>query len=146
MACFVVFLDVDGVLNTDTPLPQKPPIHTNLLKNLVFLHRKYGFTLVLSSTWRSFEKTRRMITSILSKQGIPIFDLTPEFPNAKEKWQQNRAKEILQWVNLNKPCAWVAIDDLPLRLPSKNFVKTNPSLGFNFAKLKEFEQKYQVLM
>lgn len=137
-SCFVVFLDVDGVLNTDN---MNMPICIKLLENFTRMQKKYNFSVVLSSTWRSFPHSKNLITKILASRGVAIRSVTPELPNGATKWQQNRAREILMWVAANKPCGWIAVDDLPLRLPFGNFVKTNPRIGFDAIRAEELEHK-----
>jgi len=98
---YLVFLDIDGVLNnrdTDvTKLYVIEPFLTKRLKPLFKLKGKTG--IVLTSTWRYTEKTRDGVTQALKKAGLKtFFSCTPNF----SKTQNNsRAKEIAWWLNTN---------------------------------------------
>ena len=149
--CIAVFLDVDGVLNTDIPTSTTIEVgrglylNEDLLDNFVRLYKKYGFSVILSSTWRSFANTKKTIKHILHQRGVPIVGYTKQI-GKKENWNKNRDVEISEWVHRNQPCGWIALDDLPLNLPIKNFVHTNSTLGFLGSKKKEFEVKIKFML
>ena len=116
----VIFLDVDGVLNSwqydhfyrtaqdgnidETRLP--------ILKHLVEMSNA---KIILSSSWRKhWSKDKSLCDSIgmalenlFSEYQLSIFDKTSELPN------NNRAEEIKIWLNQNKSVThFVIIDDM----------------------------------
>ncbi len=115
----VIFLDIDGVLNSEnTRNPRKLPyvVEPRLLKRLYGLLRQTRAKVVLSSTWRYDP------AGLFSARHwrIPFIDVTPDLP------KQPRSKEILTWLKAHpKVTRFVVIDDedddldgLPLFQPS----------------------------
>ena len=115
----VIFLDIDGVLNSRrTPNPRKFPyvIDPKLLKRLEVILDDTKAKVVLSSTWRYDP------AGLFSAKhwGIPFIDVTPDLP------KQPRRKEILKWLKEHPTVdRFVVIDDeddeldkLPLFQPS----------------------------
>ena len=69
----VIFLDIDGVLNSDsTPNPRKFPY---IVEELV---RRTGATVVLSSTWR-VDPVGRFAAKLYE---VPFDDICPDMPGA----------------------------------------------------------------
>ncbi|MBO5287071.1 MAG: hypothetical protein J6B34_02995 [Clostridia bacterium] len=113
----VIFLDIDGVLNSrrydltrggddgnidKTRLP--------LLKEIV---DKTGAKIVLSTTWRTnWDKDESKLTekgkelrSTLLEYGLEIYDKTPDID------LNERPKEIMAWLEKNEVDGFVIIDD-----------------------------------
>ena len=115
----VVFLDIDGVLNSDeTPNPRKLPyvVDRKLHARLEKLIERTGAKVVLSSTWRIDP-----IGLYAAKYwGVPFFDVCPDMPKSP------RRDEILEWLSHHRRVTRYAIiddeddelDDLPLFQPS----------------------------
>lgn len=83
----VIFLDVDGVLNSNRST--EPTIAEDMVKRLAHIARKTGASIILSSSWR-FEYVRHInpeldyydkdidhLITILKKYGLEIADTTP---------------------------------------------------------------------
>ena len=104
----VIFLDIDGVLNTkdyrenpDVDYFEHPisEIHMCLLEYLV---KTTGAKIVLSSTWREYWKKGKTqsdpfgvyINKLFSKYGLEIYDKTPEL--------RDRSDEIDAWKKLHQ--------------------------------------------
>lgn len=115
----VIFLDIDGVLNSkNTPNPRQFPyvVDPKLLKRLKRLLERTGAKVVLSSTWRYDP------AGIFSAKhwGVPFVDVIPDIP------KKARRDEILMWLKHHpKVKRFVVIDDeddeldqLPLFQPS----------------------------
>src|SRR3954453_4989022 len=115
----VVFLDIDGVLNSDaTPNPRKLPyvVDRKLLRRFKTLLKRTGAKAVLSSTWRYDP------AGLFSARhaGIPFIGTTPDMP------RRPRREEVLAWLAAHPRVKRYAIiddedyglDELPLFQPS----------------------------
>jgi hypothetical protein len=115
----VIFLDIDGVLNSDdTPNPRKFPYivdlrHLSILEGLLV---RTGAIVVLSSSWRTDP------VGLLAARfyGVPFTDVCPDRPEV------SRCEEMLDWLSAHQDVhRYVVIDDesdclddLPLFQPS----------------------------
>jgi hypothetical protein len=115
----VIFLDIDGVLNTTaTPRPNKESrvIEQTLLARLKRLLQDTGATVVLSSTWRH---DREGLASA-KRLGIPFTDVLPDMR------PYPRSEEIAAWLEAHPHVQRFAVidddddclDALPLFQPS----------------------------
>jgi hypothetical protein len=115
----VIFLDIDGVLNSKmTPNPRKFPyvVDKKLLARLHKLLDRTRAKVVLSSTWRVDP------VGLLAARhwGIPFMDVCPDMPKS------SRRKEVLAWLAAHPKLTRYAIiddeddelDDLPVFQPS----------------------------
>ena len=125
----VIFLDVDGVLNTEecddapkegqegsegflyhenTPIP----LLKRSLDNLRYVLQQTGAKIVISSSWRLFPERLELLTQILeafspSEESV-VIGLTPDLSNS---WS-GRGEEVQAWLNQNKNCSrFVVVDD-----------------------------------
>ena len=88
----VIFLDVDGVLNSSQDgfnIKLETTKHLVLLKQLV---DETGAEIVLSSSWRIYDKTRAFIKKKLEEYGIALIGVTPDTGESK-------GKEIKKWLD-----------------------------------------------
>jgi hypothetical protein len=142
----VLFLDIDGVLNSQEFLQnnKNEPIdrrNVSVLKNII---DKTGAVIVMSSAWRFWfddnlapeEGYSQYLYDILSEFGIKIFSKTPDFSTKeirdKKTFSHVKAKEILAWLNENTSFdKYVVIDDLDLLNEEVNahLVRTNGEVG-----------------
>jgi HAD domain in Swiss Army Knife RNA repair proteins len=115
----VIFLDIDGVLNSDqTPNPRKLPyvVDRKLLTRFKRVLKRTGAKVVLSSTWR-YDPAGLFSATY---HGVPFLDVIPDMPH------RPRRAEILSWLKKRpKVERFVVIDDdddelddLPLFQPS----------------------------
>src|SRR3954469_2921313 len=115
----VIFLDIDGVLNsTSTPNPRKFPyiVDRELVGRFQALVRKTAATVVLSSTWR-VDPIGRLAAKHFE---VPFSDCCPDMPDA------HRCDEMLCWLRQHPQATrYVVLDDsddcfdeLPLFQPS----------------------------
>ena len=132
----IIFLDVDGVLNskvsrdTGNHLPAEEPLD-NLVRICTSVH---AGTIVLSSTWRLNSDARDALAHVLASVGLAFISATPDF---SVSCKGDRVDEILSWLEThckdgNRP--WVALDDLDLllmnpKLRPPHFVRTRDSIG-----------------
>lgn len=130
----VIFLDVDGVLNTPEHFSSQGvvilPEKLALLKQIV---EATGAGIVLSTSWREYweqEETLcrpigQQINSIFNAVGLRILDKTPQEPPRREA-------QIESWLNDHPEVeAFVVLDDALLSAPflQGHFVKTSPYFG-----------------
>lgn len=126
----IIFLDVDGVLNSvqdGFSINLKTDKHLKLLEQLV---KETNSNIVLSSSWRigfgrSFSLSNTLI-SRLKEHGLSILDITPEREDG------NRSLEIKEWIGKNPVKNILILDDEEFDIGNiflNNFVKTNNEIG-----------------
>ena len=99
---FVIFTDIDGVLN--------PHWKTKWSKKSIdcynCLCKDFSLRPVITSTWR-LNHTKEELQKVFTSQGIDveIYDYTPHLD------QQDRGLEIKEWLSNNKVDNYVIIDD-----------------------------------
>lgn len=133
----IIFLDVDGVLNSSTYI-NKESYHINpekvrFLRNIV---DHSGANIVLTSTWKAgFDKKTgkkaeyyMILERSLEEYGLKIFDITEEIPVKNHKnlpvafsleeianfellYGTGRAAEVENWIKKYQPESFVILDD-----------------------------------
>ena len=116
----VIFLDIDGVLNTCKTVERWRGcigIDAALARRFAKLQDVTGAGVVLTSTWR----LSRNWKSTMRKNGVVgIFDKTPDLPGRK------RGEEIEAWITAHSDVAVYAIlDDASDMLPHQPHFKTS---------------------
>lgn len=144
----VIFLDVDGVLNSDRThrLTSEGFIFVGAshLRNLRRIVDETGAKVVLSSDWRydrDDPKSNRSFLELrdeLLKYGISLYDFTPELPDA------HRGHEIDQWLREHSNVTgFVILDDrLDIEPNEHNWVRTVMRRGLG---PKETEEAIRIL-
>jgi hypothetical protein len=135
----VLFLDIDGVLNTPKMLGRfGMDFVDNILVALVArIVRETDCKIVLSSTWRIEEKDRMLATRELAEQGLTIHDCTPvhsqRIPEDGnwEGWKGwvKRHEEIQDWINQNPVTRFAILDDDPDACIEGHFFQTDENRG-----------------
>ena len=138
----VIFLDIDGVLNTES-YREDPKVdyfeelisevHMSWLEHLV---KETDAKIVLSSTWREYwdcgdiqsDRFGEYINNLFEKYGLKIFDKTPEL--------KDRDREINEWLKLHHEQIenYVILDDFDFEWSESNakyLVKTEDDVGFD---------------
>ena len=114
----IIFLDVDGVLNSRAYLnSHKDPedeIDMRAVERLAKIYKQCNCKIVLSSSWRELcgDETKvphsmyKYLESCLAKYGMTIMDVTPMILS-------NRPEEIAAWLADNKDLVknYVSLDD-----------------------------------
>ena len=124
----VIFLDVDGVLNSardrfSTKLVSE--YHFDFLKELV---DATGAKIVLSSSWRiGFNAMRHPEKNLLTKlesRGLEIYDFTPIMTGT-------RGDEIREWLTTHPVDSFVILDDEDdmAEFADTHLVKTDMAVG-----------------
>lgn len=120
----VIFLDIDGVLNTVPPVLPIDPEKVHLLAQLV---RATSASIVLHSGWRFwFDRDMRPLcneaahlANLLAAEGLAISSMTPDLTNEEirrtKKFSLVKASEILAWLEQHPQVRhWCVLDDLDL--------------------------------
>lgn len=141
----IVFLDVDGVLNSQRVADRigwgghfnesEEATHENvkwgqsLVDNLKEIVQKTGAQIVMSSTWRKFfsiEKFKEMF-AVYNFNDAPVIDKTPG-------GYRSRGMEIDEWLADNPHVKqYVILDDYDDFLPeqAQYYVETDPEVGLS---------------
>ena len=132
----VIFLDVDGVLNSSRTLYEDISLEDYLISNLKELVDKTGAKIILSSSWRLSTEAVATLMDRLDKFGLAIsgmtcdgvdldwlekyeFDATKKYLDTKFDWDENRqikithdrGAEIFKWLHDHDDCVYVILDD-----------------------------------
>ena len=132
----VIFLDIDGVLNSSRTLYEDISLEDYLISNLKELVDKTGAKIILSSSWRLSTEAVATLMDRLDKFGLAIsgmtcdgvdldwlekyeFDATKKYLDTKFDWDENRqikithdrGAEIFKWLHDHDDCAYVILDD-----------------------------------
>jgi hypothetical protein len=130
----VVFLDIDGVLNSiewnDThalEISNGNYIDEEKVKLLSIIIKKTSAIIVMHSSWRfcfnekleAESKEAILLLSSFEKYGIALFDKTPDFSTEEirksKKFSLVKADEILSWLKRHKEVEnYLILDDLNL--------------------------------
>jgi hypothetical protein len=142
----VIFLDIDGVLNSETFLKCNPNEaidrkSVSILKKIIDVT---GAAIVMSSAWRLWfdddmmpkEGYSQLLYDILHEFDIKLFGKTPDFSTEEIRTNKTfshvKAKEIIAWLKENHNIdKYVVVDDLDLRDEeiNKHLVRTNGHIG-----------------
>ena len=112
----VIFLDIDGVLNTIDTFKMRKEIYNKYgviipridLYRIEFLKRIIDATqakIVISSTWKKYEKDMKELIKALNLYDLDIYDVTCIDISGK------KGIEINDWLNKNEVDSFVIIDD-----------------------------------
>ena len=132
----VIFLDVDGVLNSSRTLYESISLEDDLILNLKEIVNKTKAKIILSSSWRLSTEAVAMLIDKLDKFGLAIsgmtydgvdldwlekyeFDVTKKYLDTKFDYDENRqikithdrGAEIFKWLCYHDDCAYVILDD-----------------------------------
>ena len=132
----VIFLDVDGVLNSDRTLYESISLEDDLILNLKEIVNKTKAKIILSSSWRLSTEAVATLMDKLDKFGLVIsgmtcdgvdldwlekyeFDATKKYldtrfdydANRQIKITHDRGAEIFKWLHDHDDCAYVILDD-----------------------------------
>lgn len=120
----VLFLDVDGVLNSHKT-GGRYALKKNCLRRLQRIVEETSCEIVLSSTWRRDEYAFKRLCKVLSYRGISILDKTIYIPSGP------RGLEIEEWLHRNPTEKYAILDDDSDMLDTqlKNFFQTDGDYG-----------------
>ena len=124
----VIFLDVDGVLNSAQDgysIRLKTDSHLKILQYIV---KETGAKIVLSSSWRiGFTPASKNLLNRFKKYGLELMDCTPELSSAC------RGDEIRKWLNDTEYTVenFVILDDEAnmAEFTETNLIQTDTNVG-----------------
>lgn len=130
----IIFLDIDGVLNTPK-LTKKfgfDFIDSILVAIIARIVRETNAKIVLSSTWRIQEKDKNIVVQSLAQHNLTLHDSTPVI--SRSGWDSvgsvSRREEIQAWLNQNPHVQKFAIiDDFVDANIEGSFFQTNENIG-----------------
>ena len=157
----VVFLDIDGVLNSNfwcennqIEISNGTLIDKDKVKLLSSLIKTTNAKIILHSGWRfwfdsNFKPLRieaEKLVEIFKGEGLTIAGVTPDLTTEEiritKKFSLVKAEEILLWISEHKDVPnWVVIDDLDLHNSEieKHQIKTDQTAGLSVEDLKNAE-------
>ena len=160
----VIFLDVDGVLNSKfwdnehhREISNGKYIDPEAVKLLGSLVKRTNAKIILHSGWRFwFDETMKPLrpeaeffANAMKKVEITIAGVTPDLTTEEirktKKFSLVKADEILLWLKENPSDNWVVLDDLELHNSeiTKHQVKTDAEVGLT---TKDVEKATAILL
>jgi len=104
----IIFLDVDGVLNSNQ---EDTLLKDCCVEKLVLIVHKSNARIVLSSTWRNNQKAIDMLNEKFAEFNLEeVSDYT-----IRDGGWRPREEEIMVYVKKKHPSKWVILDDIDLR-------------------------------
>ncbi len=149
----VIFLDIDGVLNSVKYDREKEDVNASIDETRLFILKelvdKSGAFIVLSSTWRkhwdkergAIDKTGEYMVKCFEKAGLDIYDRTVDISYTK------RSEEIKIWLSEHPGTeSFVIFDDEFFGWGdlSDNMVKTDSRIGRGLER-KHIEKALEIL-
>jgi len=123
----IIFLDVDGVLNTNQDA-EIAFIDDNLLLRFARLVQRSKAKIVISSSWRKHKHLVQFLCDKLEKIGIRVSDNIIAQTKDLTQYGKNRAQEIQEWMQIYEGCnriKWVALDDMDLHILEPNYMNNH---------------------
>lgn len=158
----VLFLDIDGVLNSNfwnnshqREISDGTLIDEEKIKILALLVKKTNAKIILHSGWRFWfddelkplRTEAKRLAELLSKEGLSVSGLTPDLTTEEirrtKKFSLVKADEILSWLKLhNDVTEWVVLDDLDLHNAQieQHQVKTDQTIGLTYEDIEKAEK------
>jgi len=143
----IIFLDVDGVLNSINKLIEtynkthKPhsgysyPFDENCLENLQLLVRETNSKLVITSTWRKDTQGREVLLNTLKEYELDnqVIGYTPVLDN------ESRGMEIREYLRelKERPDFVILDDDSDMEELTPFLIKTNRQVGLTYENVQE---------
>ena len=136
----IIFLDVDGILNTSSDRQ----INRNMVKRLSRLVKVSNSRVILHSGWRfwftddmqPFNDMAKNLQEELWKEGITLSGKTPDLADEDIKKTQSfskvKASEILLWLDRQSDVdGWAVLEDLDLKNETikKHQIMPDPDTG-----------------
>ena len=147
----VIFLDIDGVLNSNfwnenhqTEISDGTLIDIEKIRLLSTLVKNTNANIILHSGWKFWfdsalhplRKEAEHLKKLFGQEGLMIADITPDHSTEEikksKKFSLVKASEILAWLDEHKEVdKWIVIDDLDLHNSEieAHQIKTDPHTG-----------------
>ena len=112
----IIFLDIDGVLNTSYSRQKHVTIDEFRITYLAEIVKRTKAKIVLTSTWRynlkrtflgfkAISNSTKTLLDLLRKHNLKIYDILPDTPN------DQRSLDIANYVKNNKITNFLILDD-----------------------------------
>lgn len=157
----VVFLDIDGVLNSNfwneshqREISDGTLIDESKIKLLCKLVKRTDAGIILHSGWKYWfgsdlkplRKEAESLRILLEKEGLTIAGVTPDHATEEikktKKFSLVKADEILTWLKQHEKIdRWVVLDDLDLHNAeiAKHQIKTDQTIGLTMEDVEKAE-------
>lgn len=123
----VLFLDVDGVLNSYQSSKQ---LDDSMIYHLGTIVSRVNLKVVLASAWRLYSDSLVELEVRLAKDGISIFDTTVHLmPEKMSMPPVERCFEIQEWLDRHEVEKFAILDDDKKANIEGHFFKTDPDVG-----------------
>ena len=127
----VLFLDIDGVINTDRDNYGDRAFSAECVGNICTLCREYGLKIVVSSSWRKYPGYEELLRKAGIAEDIVILGRTGVLNDSRE---EEIKRYLAEHIYIGR---FIVIDDGEFDELSRYQVKTNFMSGFDAEKLKE---------
>ena len=127
----IIFLDVDGVLNTvsDYRVFGHGYINNEYVALLAYVVKHTGARIVLTSNWRLLDRDQSLVEEALSLHKMEIFDVTPTLEPEVDGEHVFRHKEIQWWLDNHTPDKFAILDDDSRANIDGSFFQTDETIG-----------------
>lgn len=123
----VLFLDVDGVLNS---YRSNKFLDDSMIYHLGTIVSRTGVKLVLSSTWRKYPDSQATLEARLLEDCMIIMDKTKVLlPKKLSMPPVERCFEIQEWLDRHEVEDFAILDDNPDANIDGHFFQTDPDVG-----------------
>jgi len=150
-----IFLDHDGVICTDKEWGKRQdlgtkfdPLNSMAIARLNSTLSDFDCEIVCSSDWRLHDTLEGM-QKLYEINGIkaPLVGYTEVFDAQRfgERPTEIRVREIMSYVKKNNIEKWLVIDDMYMRLNTKNFYRTSLYDGLTQSDTKKVREKLRSL-
>lgn len=126
----VLFLDVDGVLNT---VGNFGSLMSNQTWFITEIHNETSCDVVIESMWRENEKQlKRLLRCLLATIPRRYISLTPFLDEIFNSIPERKSAEISQWLIQNRPWGFgnfIILDDEPIPRYEEKQILVQPVVG-----------------
>ncbi len=133
----ILFLDIDGVLTSDTtPISDKLlyAFSPKCVQVLNAILQKYKLKIVLTSSWRTVFDAEKQ-NQVFKENGV----IQMPYGQTSNLGYNNRSEEIKAYLKKRKVENFLILDDMEIKGFNAHFVRTNPSTGLTEEDLKKVD-------
>ena len=127
----ILFLDFDGVINTDIDNYGDKPFNTGCVRNICTLCREYNLKIVVSSSWRKYPDYEDLLRIAGFDKDIIVLGRTSVLDDSRE---EEIKQYLAEHIYIDK---FVIVDDTDFDELTRYHIKTEFSKGFDLNKLEE---------
>lgn len=136
----VVFLDIDGVVNTDIYNYGQIPFNKECISNVNRLCKEYDLKIVITSSWKEDPDCLQYLYNSGLDRTIPVIGVTEDLDGFREN-------EIRRFLDKHSNIGtFIILDDIPMKNLSDHQIRTLFSKGFDEEKYNEAKALLQELL